>query len=562
MKRSATVIAALALGMTLGGAAQASGGLAGPYLAARQASSQSDFRNAVRYYTQALVRDQKNPALMESLIISFVGLGELGNAIPVAERLREVAPDSQIGSMVLLADRLKQGKDIGTLADGAGELVTGLTSAWQLLGEGEMSAALAAFDAVIATDGLKDFGLYHKALALALAGDMEGADAIFSGRANGPMRATRNGVIAHVEVLSQLERNDDALSLINKTFPGNGGPMIQTMRERLSKGETLPFDIVTSAADGQAEVFYTLGAALQGEANENLILLYSRMAEYLRPQHVEALLLSAALLETLGQHDLATEAYDRIPRDNPVFPLAEIGRAEALSASDKPDAAIEVLQQLAKSHPEVEAVFVTLGDMLRRMGRHKDATDAYDKAIALIDKPSESDWVVYYTRGITLERQERWQDAEADFRQALKLRPDQPLVLNYLGYSFVEKGKNLDEALKMIERAVAERPDDGYITDSLGWVFYRLGRYQEAVAPMERAVELMPVDPVINDHLGDVLWQVGRQREAEFQWRRALSFDPDEKEAARIRRKLEVGLTKVLADEGTGEVSVAKDETR
>ncbi len=153
-----------------------------------------------------------------------------------------------------------------------------------------------------------------------------------------------------------------------------------------------------------------------------------------------------------------------------------------------------------------------------------------------------------------------WPAAEADFEKALALRPDQPSVLNYLGYSYLERHEKLDEALGMIERAVAARPDDGAFVDSLGWGLYRLGRYDEAVTQMERAVELMPIDSVVNDHLGDVYWAVGRTREAEFQWSRALSFGPtDETEAARIRRKLEVGLDKVLAEEGAKPLAVTKN---
>jgi Flp pilus assembly protein TadD len=182
--------------------------------------------------------------------------------------------------------------------------------------------------------------------------------------------------------------------------------------------------------------------------------------------------------------------------------------------------------------------------------RFPEAVEAYDRALALVDAPQPAHWVLYYTRGIANERAGNWNDAEADFRAALKLEPDQPLVLNYLGYSLVEKQRDLDEALGMIEKAVRGEPDDGYITDSLGWVLYRLGRYDEAVKPMLRAVELTPDDPVINDHLGDVLWKVGRRREAEFQWRRALSFGPaDDLDMDRIRKKLEVGLDKVLEAE-------------
>ena len=203
---------------------------------------------------------------------------------------------------------------------------------------------------------------------------------------------------------------------------------------------------------------------------------------------------------------------------------------------------------------------ITLGDTLRGLERYEEATDAYNAAIALYDSPERAQWLVFFARGITYERTDRWKQAEADFRKALELNPGQAQVLNYLGYSFVEMGTNLDEALKMIQEAVAAEPNSGYIVDSLGWVQYRTGKFAEAVSNLERAAELEPVDAVVNDHLGDAYWAVGRRIEAEFQWKRALSFDPDEKDATRIRRKLEIGLDKVLQEEGAEPIAVTSED--
>jgi Flp pilus assembly protein TadD len=188
--------------------------------------------------------------------------------------------------------------------------------------------------------------------------------------------------------------------------------------------------------------------------------------------------------------------------------------------------------------------------MLRREERWAEAIPVYDAAIALVPEVKPDHWALFFSRAICEESLRNWDKAEADFRKALELNPDQPQVLNYLGYSFVDRGVNLDEALAMIERAVKAEPDSGYIIDSLAWAYFRLGRYADALAPMEKASLLEPVDPIVTDHLGDVYWAVGRKREAEFQWRRALSFDPEEKDATRIRRKLEIGLDAVLAEEG------------
>lgn len=535
-------------------------GLSGAYLAAKSAAAVNDYREAARYYAQALVRDPGKPELLENAIVSLVALGELERAIPLAEKLSGQGVNSQIAALVQLADRIA---DTGTVPDGlagAGDLVNGLAMAWALIEQGRMSAALRAFDSIVARQGLKEFGLYHKALALALVGDFEEADRILSGHDAGPLGLTRRGIIGRAQILSQLDRAPEALALIAENYPNQDEPALNALTARIQTGDAVPFDLVTSARDGHAEVFYTLAAAVRGEAEDGLTLIYSRIAEFLKPNHIDAVLLSAVLLEGLGQYDLATGAYDRVPLDHPAYYSAEIGRAGTLTASGETDAAIEALRRLGKSHGDIPLVHISLGDALRRLERYNEAGAAYDRALALIAGPAPEHWVLYYARGITFEREGEWDKAEADFRKALELRPNQPLVLNYLGYSFVERGVNLDEALRMIETAVIERPDDGYITDSLGWALYRLGRVEEAVAPMEKAIELTPLDPIINDHLGDVYWSVGRIREAEFQWKRALSFEPTAENAERIRKKLALGLDAVLdAEAEDAKIKLAED---
>ena len=545
-------------------------GLAGPYLAARHASMESDYAAAARYYSQALASDPNNPGLLENAVLAFSGLGQVDSAVPIARRLQQSGVDSQVAHMVLLADQMQRGQFGQALDDmeagrSIGPLVDGLTRAWAHFGAGRMSEALDAFDAAAEETGLAVFGNYHKALALAAVGDFEGADAIFTEDERGALHMTRRGVLAHVQILGQLERHEDAVALLDEAFGPEMDPGLTRLRARLAAGEALPFDIVTSAQHGAAEVFYTVAGALRGETGDGYTLLYSRMAEHLRPGHVDATLLSAALLDAMGRYDLATEAYRRVPSDDAAFYAAEMGRAETLERAGKVEAAIEVMSQLAKTHGSVPVVHVTLGDMHRRQKEYRAASLAYDAAIDLFAGESSAQWFVYYARGITHERLGEWPAAEADFRRALELEPGQPQVLNYLGYSFVEMQTNLDEALDMIERAVEARPNDGYITDSLGWVLFRLGRYEEAVPYMERAVELMPIDPVVNDHLGDVLWAVDRKLEAEFQWRRALSFiDPEDPpadiEPDRVRRKLEVGLDTVLAEEGAAPLKVANGD--
>ncbi len=542
---------------------------AGAYLAGRQAIRDSDYASAAMFYTQALARDRGNADLMEETVLAQLYLGRVDRALPIARIMEERSLRSQAAHMATVVDLLQRENYEGYLARdpetlGIVPLVDMLLGAWSLFGVGDVEAGIAAFDDVAGQAGLKGFATYHKALALAVSGDFEAAAEIFENDEEAAALQTRRGVMARAEILSQLGRNDDALEILRNAFGEATDNELTAMTTALNAGETLDFTHATSVSDGVAEVFYSVAGALQNEAGANYSLLFGRLARFMRPNHVDATLLNAELLEELGQYDLAIAEYKDVSASHPAFHAAELGRVAALRESGKPDAAIEALEQLANRFPDLPVVHSTLGDVLRQQEDYADAIGSYDRALELTGDTAQSVWFLHYARAISYERLGRWDEAEADFRKALELNPGQPQVLNYLGYSLVEKQINLEEALKMIEEAVAGSPDSGYIVDSLGWVLYRLGRYDEAVVQMERAVELMPIDPVVNDHLGDVYWAVGRVREAEFQWSRALSFidedDPGEADPVRIRRKLNVGLDIVLAEEGAPPLKVANDD--
>lgn len=541
---------------------------AGSYLAGRQAGAGNDYSAAARYYTQALARDSGNVELMENTALAYLSLGQIDRALPIARAMEATGQKSQVAHLVITA-ALAQKEDFAgllereTLIEGVGPLVDGLVKAWAHMGAGDVTSAMAAFDAMADEPGLRGIVMYHKASALASVGDYEGAEAIFGADDKGAASQTRRGVIARIEVLAQLDRREDAMKVLRDGFGDDSDPELDQLIAALEADAPVPFTHVRNAKDGMAEVYFTFGAVLKNEAAADYyVLLFTRIARHLRPDHIDALLLTAGLLENLGQYDLAIEEYKSITADSPVYHAAELGRADALRRADKVDQAIEVLQQLTRSHGDLPVVHSTLGDILRGKEDFAGSIEAYNKALDLSNDSAQSRWVLYYSRGISYERSGNGAASEKDFRAALALNPEQPQVLNYLGYSLVEQNRNLDEALDMIERAVAASPTSGYIVNSLGWVLYRLGRYDEAVDQMERAVELIAVDPVVNDHLGDVYWAVGRQREAKFQWSRALSFikkdDTDgEADPDRIRRKIEVGLDVVLEEEGAPPLKVS-----
>ncbi len=537
--------------------------VSGPYLAARQASLSFDYAEAVQYYARAIVQDPSNLPLLESAVVANLGEGDVPTAARIGRSYAAAGGTNQIVSLVLKAAALKEGSFAETAVPtdettGLAPLLDGLLRGWALLGEGKMSEATTAFSTVANDPDFAPLAYYHEALALAQVGDFEGADNILSGERYGPLTLSERGISSHVQVLMQLERKDDALGLLTLAADAAFSPELDALKALIEAGGGTDYTFVTTPQEGVAEVLFTLAAILQGRAAPEHVLIYTRLASYLRPDHAQAALMSAEMLEDLNQFTLAEEAYGTVPNTHPAFFLAEMGRANALYADDRKDAATEVLSALAKSHPDIAMVHASLGDFLGRADRDAEAIAAYTKSIELRGEDNRASWPVFYARGIVKERNKDFVGMEEDFRKALELQPNHPDILNYLGYALVEQQIKLDEALGMIETAVAERPDSGYITDSLGWIFYRLGRYEEAVAPMERAVSLLPVDPIVNDHLGDVYWKVDRIREAEFQWKRALSFEPEEEDAARIRRKLEVGLDVVLEEEAAnGETETA-----
>ncbi len=527
---------------------------AGAYLAARSAAMAHDFGAASDWYLTALGNDPKNPVIMENALAALLALGDIERAVPVAERLVTLGSGSQLAHMTLQQDAAIRGDwpaifDMLEAGQAVGPLVDGLTRAWARIGLGQMDQALSAFDEVIETPGLRGFGLYHKAIALASVGDFESAAEIMSAAPADGLVNSHRALIARAQILSQLGQTKDAIALLrSESAAGLNDPTLDDILARLEAGKTLPFDFVSGAREGLAEVYFTVAGALLSEAPESYVLLYARVAQTLAPNHVEATLLIAELMDELGRYDLAEKAFSQIPQSHPAYPMAELGRADELRKLGQTDKAITLCEELSKSEPDMAAVQVTLGDMRRIEGKDAEAEVAYTRAIEIMK--GKASWWLHYARGITRHRLDNWSGAEADFRAALADSPQQSQVLNFLGYSLVERGDKLDEALAMIEQAVAGDPDNGAIVDSLGWVQFKMGNYKEAVRHLERATELEPSDPVVNDHLGDAYWAVGRHAEAQFQWQRALSFDPTEKESKRIRQKLAEGLDAVLDEEG------------
>jgi tetratricopeptide (TPR) repeat protein len=520
---------------------------AGNYLAALVAGASRDTMAASTFFREALRADPRNPVLVERAFVASLANGDMAQAFDLADRLvRQDAKNGlahlALGVRALRARNFAQARS--HLAKGGntrrGDITAILLTAWSWAGSGEFNKALEATDRL--TD--RPFALfrdYHAALILEQAKRPQEA-ARRMRAAYESERSTLRLVDAYARMEARQGRREEALRAyraFEEALPRH--PIVTDAMRRISAGEQIE-PLVRSPVAGAGEVLYGLGAAGVRQGDELAAIIYLRLALHLAPEHALAAISLGDLYERIKQGDRAIEVYESVPAASPLRASADLQIGLVLETLERKEEAQQHLEAIIKRAPDDPEPLLALANLQRSRKSFADAAQTYTRALALSKSPGRGDWTTYYFRGVSYERSKQWPLAEADFKKALELYPDQPLVLNYLGYSWVDQGVNLDEAFKMLRRAVDLRPDDGYIVDSLGWAFYRLGRYEDALRELERAIELKPSDPVINDHLGDVYWKVGRRLEARFQWNHARDLNPEPEDLPKILRKIEVGL--------------------
>ncbi len=318
--------------------------------------------------------------------------------------------------------------------------------------------------------------------------------------------------------------------------------MLDSAYDRL-KLHKKPEPNIKTVLDGIAEALFSLSIAIKNQ-NPYQAIIFSRLAIYMRPSFAMAKLLLAGSLEDSKNLEDANNIYREISNDPEYAWVARLRIANNLDQLNDTDNAILKLQTMSMEKNKRVDALIEMGNILQRHKRYQASINAYEQAKKRIQDTNSQNWSLYFSLGISYERVGKWQIAEKNLLKALQLRPNHPSILNYLGYSWVEQGLQLDRAQRMIRRAVKQRPRDGYIIDSLGWALYRSGNIQGAVKQLERAVLIRPEDPTINDHLGDIYWSIGRKNEARFQWNRALILEPEKDQIPVIKRKLRVGLPK------------------
>jgi len=520
---------------------------AGNYLAAFVADANRDTLAAATYFREVLRNDPRNRDLLERAFVASLSNGNFREANAYAERLLKGDAKNGLAHLVLgLRDlkalKYKNARDEFAKTGGGRQrdITAVLLTAWTWAGAGQMKRGVESLDK-LQDERFAALRDYH----IGLMADLADNSAEAGKRLKAAYEAEKTSlrvVDAYGRFLARHGERDEAKRVyeaFNAILPRH--PVVSSALADLAAGKQLD-RLVRDAVGGAAEVLYGLGA-IGSQQNDSLIaMIYLRLSLGLAPDNAMAIITLADIYERVKQNERALEVYEMVPESSPLRTNADIQAGLILETMGRSDDALKQLQTIVTEQPKDIEALTSLGNLQRSRKLYAEAAKTYSRVIDLMDKPGRADWTVFYFRGIAYERSKQWPLAEADFKKALQLQPDQPLVLNYLGYSWVDQGLNLDEAFRLLRRAVDLRPTDGYVIDSLGWAHYKLGHYDEALREMERAIQLKPGDPVINDHLGDVYWRVGRKLEAHFQWNHARDLNPEPEDVDRILKKVANGL--------------------
>jgi tetratricopeptide (TPR) repeat protein len=516
------------------------------YLSARFAAQQHDMSDAAKYYAQSLKGDPGNAELLSLAFFYSSTSGDMDDAASYAAKVIAAAPDDRAARLALAVSAFKHKDYAGVRQQLAASakgpftvLTVSLFDAWAAAAMGDNNAVAADMKTLGGESGAESVAAFHAALIA----DFQGQDAeSLYAKALLLNSGSPRVVEAYGRYLERKGRTADATKFYNgMTSSPVLGPLAGEGLARIAKNQK-PDAMVRSAEDGAAEGLFGIAASLTDASSADVSILYLRMALFLRPDLALANILLADRYETLQKYDEAEAIYARVDKTSPYYRMAAVEAARNQSRLEHNDAAISQLKVLADADAKDGDTWIALGDAYREANKFDDAVAAYDQAEKAVGTPQKKDWTLFYARAMAEDKAGHWDKAEADVNTGLKLSPDQPELLNYLAYSWVDQGRRVNDALAMLEKARSLRPYDGYIVDSVGWAYYRLGRYDDAAQTLEAAVLLVPGDPTINDHLGDALWKAGRKMEARYQWDHALNFGPEDGEKATLEQKLKSGL--------------------
>ncbi|KQP53442.1 MULTISPECIES: tetratricopeptide repeat protein [unclassified Methylobacterium] len=539
--------------------------LEGNFLSAYIAGASKDTSAAASFYREAVKADPRNAELLERAFVSLLADGALPDAFRAAERLTARDGSNGLAQLSLGVRQIKAGQFAQARQNfarsgrgAAADLTSTLLTAWAYAGANDGKRALEVVNKLKGERSYNTFRDFHAGLIANLVGDQAEAERRLKAAYDADPNTLRI-VDAYARFEAQAGRTDlaiQAYTTFDQLLPRH--PIVRDALDKLKAGKPLT-RLVNTAQEGAGEVLYGLGSAGSTQGDELPAVVYLRLALYLAPEHALARLTLADTLDRMKQTERANDAYAQMPATSPLKLNADIQIGLNLEQLGKGEEAIQLLDAAMKEHPDSIDVVTALGNVQRSRKKYEEAAATYSRAIELIGKqPASNYWTTFYFRGTAYERAKQWPKAEADLKKALELvPPNQPAaraqVLNYLAYSWVDQNMNIDEAFTMLKQAVDASPRDGMIIDSLGWAYFRLGRYDDAVRELEKAIELKPGDPTINDHLGDAYWRSGRRLEGKFQWQHAKDLNPEPDDLVKINAKLKDGLPELEKPAATAE---------
>ena len=525
----------------------------GAYVAGRVAHLRKDFNTAANYYMEALKTDPNNRELLTNVYLILTSQGRIQEAAKYAQQAIDLGDKNSFAKIIIVANQIKTQKYAEaqkTLNSTEGaiykEFINPLLSAWAYVGEGNKKKALAALDVIKKEPSLRALYLFHAGMINEYFGDYKAAGKdyeVIVKEESLEMSFRALQIICNFYILNG--QKDKATALINKyTDDRSLADMMKRLKNKVAY--TTPKNtskLVSSADMGASEAFFNIAATLrQGPGGIDLAHMFISLALYENPNYDLARLLLADVLENREMFVEANQQYDLIDKNSEAYYTAQLRKANNLVALNDYSSAELLMRSLTldSNNPQL---YLDLGDVLRINGNQKEAIKYYSEAIKNLPKIKNNHWVLFYARGISYEQNGQWALAEKDFAKALVLSQNHYMVLNYLGYSWLKQGKNTEQAFGLIVDAYNQAPQDGNIVDSLGWAFYRIGKYPQAVQYLEKASELEASNAVISDHLGDAYWMAGRKNEARFQWRHALDLKDNTNELDRdaVQAKLQTG---------------------
>lgn len=541
-------------------------GLSGSFLAAQVAIDDNDDDAAVQFLERALALDPDDTDIKQKLFVALVSNGRISDAADIARDTPKLGTSQNLAGYVLAAEAMRKRSwknAINALKDVAGvdldKTLREISHAWALQGLGKTDQAIARITELDGPEWISVMKNYHAGLIANAGGKSDIAaekfQAVIDNRA--VITVLTETYIRAVEAMVRnrskagdkkkaQETLDYGLSLLPSHSP------FMLLNDELAEEKVLK-PLLTTPQQGMAELFYNIATAIRRDGAGNFSKNYLQISNSLAPKSDVIQIGLAELYLQQGDYEKSNTYYNAVEETSPFSRIARLEKATNFSRLDKKEEAITELKALIENDPNDLTGYMTLGNVFSREERYQESADTYDKAVSIIGEPKSFHWNLFFRRGISYERLKKWDKAEPNFMKSLDLSANQPEVLNYLGYSWVDQGINLEQGMDMIRKAVELRPRSGFIVDSLGWAHYRLGQYEDAVAALERAVQLMPQDPTINDHLGDAYWQVGRKLEATFQWNIALATKTPADNPEEIKKKLQEGIQPDVEDAAKAE---------